>query len=720
MKKISIAFYWHMHQPSYKDMRSGELTAPWVRLHAIKDYYDMMDILNSYPSLKQTFNVTPVLLEQLLEYANKGLQTSEVLLQTALKPINEMDDSDKLKLLDEMFLGNYHTMIKPYKRYNELWNKKEFLRREEGKLAGNVHRFSEQEILDLICLHELVWFDPDFRTDPFLKSMFDKGGNFTEEDKRRIFEKEFEIIRKIVPLYKEMAEKGKVELTTTPFFHPILPLLCDTNLARVASPDLPLPKRRFSHREDAEAQVKMALDYFESIFGFRPKGMWPSEGSVGEVVVPIFASNGVKWIASDEEILSKSLGIKDGKDRAHIYEPYVVKSDKGNVEMIFRDHILSDLIGFSYKYLEAETAAKDFLKRVHDIKERLSDKEHALISVILDGENAWQDYPNDGKDFLNALYTAIEDDDEVETVTVNEYLDRYPPTKEIHHLFTGSWIFHNLETWIGEEEENDAWDLLGKARDELERVQREGKISEENLRMAWKEMYAAEGSDWFWWFGDDQDSGRDWEYDEEFRRHLMNVYYYLGETIPLELYKPIIRVGKVLMHKQPRGLFDIIVDGEETNYFEWLDAGVYDLAAQSGDVMKQVSGKLDKMYYGFDSKISFLNLRIDLDKEFFKKEGKGIRILLNVKGEDFMVDYTPSKGCKFIRADGSNVEIEGRYTNLFETRIPLSEIDVKPDDTITVVVVLVENEVEIERRPEGGFLDIKVPTRHLEEIMWIV
>jgi len=720
LKKISIAFYWHMHQPSYKDMRSGELTAPWVRLHAIKDYYDMMDILNSYPSLRQTFNVTPVLLEQLLEYADKGLQTPEILLQTALKPLKEMDNSDKLKLLDEMFLGNYHTMIKPYKRYDELWNKKEFLKREDGKLAGNVHRFSEQDLLDLICLHELSWIDPEFRTDPVIKTLFEKGSGYTEEDRKKIFEKEFEIIRKIVPLYKDMAEKGKVELTTTPFTHPILPLLCDTDLARIASPNLSLPKRRFSHKEDAEAQVKMALDYFESIFGFHPRGMWPSEGSVGEKVIPIFVSNRVNWIASDEEILTKSLDLRDGKKRDYIYEPYVVKSDKGDVDMIFRDHILSDLIGFSYKYLEAETAAKDFLKRVHDIKERLSDKEHALISVILDGENAWQDYPNDGKDFLNALYTALENDDEVETVTVSEYLDRYPPTKEISHLFTGSWIFHNLETWIGEEEENDAWDLLGKARDELESVQREGKISEENLRMAWKEMYAAEGSDWFWWFGDDQDSGRDWEYDEEFRRHLMNIYYYLGEPIPLELYKPIIRVGKVLMHKQPRGLFDIVVDGEETNYFEWLDAGVFDLAAQSGDVMKQVSGKLDKMYYGFDEKISFLNMRIDLNKEFFKKERRGIRILLNVKDKDYMVDYMPAEGCKFIRSDGSKIDIEGKYTNLFETRIPLSEMDVKPDDAIAVVVVLVENEVELERRPESGFLDIKVPTKHLEEIMWIV
>ncbi|RKX51541.1 MAG: glycoside hydrolase, partial [Thermotoga sp.] len=200
MKKISIAFYWHMHQPSYKDMRSGELTAPWVRLHAIKDYYDMMDILNSYPSLRQTFNVTPVLLEQLLEYADKGLQTPETLLQTALKPLKETDNSDKLKLLDEMFLGNYHTMIKPYKRYDELWNKKEFLKREDGKLAGNVHRFSEQDLLDLICLHELSWIDPEFRTDPVIKTLFEKGSGYTEEDRKKIFEKEFEIIRKIVPL----------------------------------------------------------------------------------------------------------------------------------------------------------------------------------------------------------------------------------------------------------------------------------------------------------------------------------------------------------------------------------------------------------------------------------------------------------------------------------------------------------------------------------------
>ena len=303
---LYICFLWHMHQPYYKDPAKGNYRLPWVRLHGTKDYLDMLENLTEFPDIKQVFNFTPSLLEQLTDYTENNAKDQYLTL--SLKNASELGPADKLFILENFFLANWDNMIRPFPRYYELLAKRglHVIRSDISRMATY---FTNNDFLDLQVLFNLCWVDPLFRRkDPFLKGLVEKGRDFTEEEKQILITKQLAILKEIIPRYREVVSKGQIELSVSPFYHPILPLLCDTNSARVALPDIRLPHKRFSHPEDAEKQIRMGIEYFEKTFRYRPVGMWPSEGSVSEEVLRIVAKEGIQWLGTDEDILSISLG----------------------------------------------------------------------------------------------------------------------------------------------------------------------------------------------------------------------------------------------------------------------------------------------------------------------------------------------------------------------------------------------------------------------------
>ncbi|MFH1025742.1 MAG: glycoside hydrolase family 57 protein, partial [Nitrospirota bacterium] len=381
---LYISFLWHMHQPFYKDPFTGMYRLPWVRLHGTKDYLDMAEILLDFPDIKQTFNFTPSLLEQIIDYAEH--QAGDRYLELSLKKASELNIEDRTFILENFFLANWEHMIKPFPRYFELLMKRgSHLIRSE--LKRMTQYFSVSDFRDLQVLFNLCWIDPMFRKkDPFLSMLVDKGRDFTEEDKVLLLEKQLDLLKKIIPCYKEMVTEDRIELSVSPFYHPILPLLCDTNAAKIALPDVRLPQKRFSHPEDAQRQIRMGIEYFEKVFGYRPVGMWPSEGSVSEEVLRLVSREGIRWIGTDEDILSLSLGrpLRDSSrnvvDPRSLYSPHLFE----DVSIVFRDHSLSDLIGFEYAKWDPGKAAEDLLAKLIRIWRSVPKDKPYLVSIILD------------------------------------------------------------------------------------------------------------------------------------------------------------------------------------------------------------------------------------------------------------------------------------------------------------------------------------------------
>ena len=438
-----------MHQPFYKDLITGAYRLPWTRLHALKDYYGMVKILEDFPSIRQTFNLVPSLLVQLEEYA-RG-EAKDPFLALALKPAEELTPEDREFLLRNFFLAHTARMIYRFPRYGELYTN-----RQAGK------GFEVQDYRDLQMLSQLAWFDEDIREkDPEVRQLMEKGENYSLEDQILMGRKQTEICALVIPKYAKMAKAGQIEISTTPFYHPILPLICDSDIGAVSHPGLPLPPR-FRYPGDALLQLIRARGYLEQTFGVVPAGLWPSEGSVSDAALQLAAAAGFKWAATDDGVLAKTLGKAVTPEIA--YRPYVWERNGSAMQMIFRDHMLSDLIGFEYSGMDPDEAASDFLRRVVEKCARiLADGRDAIVPIILDGENAWEYYDRNGRPFFRALYAGIAADPRMEALTMSEACARVAPVS-LDHVSPGSWIDANFDIWIGAEEDNQAWRLLLGAR----------------------------------------------------------------------------------------------------------------------------------------------------------------------------------------------------------------------------------------------------------------
>ncbi|MFH1507083.1 MAG: glycoside hydrolase family 57 protein [Candidatus Omnitrophota bacterium] len=516
---LYLAIIYHMHQPYYKNLLTVEASVPWVRLHGVKDYLDMLLILKDYPKMRLTFNLVPGLIEQLDDYS-AGLVKDKYLL-LSYKNTEQLSAEDKEFIQDNFFQLNPKLGISKHPRYYQL-----YLKKNSGR------ELDLQELRDLQVWFNLAWCDPYFRKNiPELSRLVEKGRFFSEEDKRSCLDKQLEILKQIIPAYRELKDSGQIEITANSYYHPIMPLLYNSNIAKQANHKAVLPKKIFSYPEDLQNQINMAVELYQEKFGSLPRGMWPSEQALSEHILGAIIQSGIKWIVADEALLFRSLK-KKKRDTSYLYQPYRLKRREGELNIVFRDRHLSDLIGFSYNLWKPEDAVSDFLGHLRNIAKHFKNK-NLLVVVALDGENAWEHYKNDGWDFLSLFYQQLSKADFLQTVTISEYLDMFVPVGNISNLSPGSWVYGDFNKWIGSNPKNTAWDYLTQARKDLQEMLKQG---EEIDKLAWKQIYIAEGSDWFWWYGDTKDN----TFDELFRMHLRNFYSLLKKQPPGYLNRPII------------------------------------------------------------------------------------------------------------------------------------------------------------------------------------
>jgi alpha-amylase/alpha-mannosidase (GH57 family) len=623
---LYVAFIWHQHQPLYKSCvdsgsENGLYRLPWVRLHGTKDYLDLVLILEKYPKLHQTVNLVPSLILQIEDYvAGTAL---DPYLKIALLPTEYLGTEQKKFAVDHFFDGNHHTLIDPHSRYRELYDQ----RQDKGR-DWCIENWTEQDYSDLAAWHNLSWIDPLFWDDPVIAAWLEQGKGFTLGDRQRIYAKQKEILSRIIPQHRKMQETGQLEVTTTPYTHPILPLLVDTNAGRVAVPDMTLPKHRFQWAEDIPRHLRKAQQIYQDRFGQLPRGLWPSEQSVSPAILPYITEQGFNWICSDEAVLGWSKDhffSRDGSGNVYepemLYRPYRLETPHGDLAIVFRDHRLSDLIGFTYGNMEAGHAARDLVGHLEAISRSLKSRQSSdstgleepwLVTIALDGENCWEFYQQDGLPFLNILYQIFSDHPEIKLVTVSEFIDQFPPTETIatEKLHSGSWVDGNFTTWIGDPVKNRAWDLLADVREVLAK---HPEATEENNPEAWEALYAAEGSDWFWWFGEGHSSNQDAMFDQLFREHLATLYQALNEPIPEEVRNPV-EDHAARGDRPPEGFIHPYIDGRGDEQ-DWDRAGRLEIGGARGTMHR--SSVIQRLWYGVDH----LNFYLRLDFKTGTKPG---------------------------------------------------------------------------------------------------
>ncbi|PWU07609.1 MAG: glycoside hydrolase [Terriglobia bacterium] len=703
MPQIYLCFLWHMHQPFYKDLVSGVYKLPWTRMHALKDYYGMVRTLEEFPRIRQTFNLVPSMIAQVDEYASG--QAIDPFLEMALKPAETLTAEDRAFLLRHSFYSDPQQMIYRYPRYGEL-----YATWQSQKTAGAVNLFGTHELRDLQMWSQLAWFDEEFQAhDPEVRSWIERGRNFTLGDQRRMGEKQRELLGEVLPQYKKLVTAGQIEISTTPYYHPILPLLCDSNIAAVAHPNVPLPPR-FRYPQDARRQLVLAREFIARHFGAAPVGLWPSEGSVSDEVFGIAAETGFSWAATDSGVLNRTVGRAVPVDG--LYRPYRWRQKDHKLSVIFRDHFLSDLIGFVYSKMDASAAASDFLRRIRENSSGiLSSGRDALVPIILDGENAWEYYYRNGRPFLRELYRQISDDAGMSAVTVSEALRQLAP-EPLDRIFPGSWINANFDVWIGAEEDNQAWTQLLRARQTFDTA---ATLSEKARRMALEELLIAEGSDWCWWYGPEHDSANREEFDQLYRSHLANVYRFLNLSPPEELSRPILRVMLPEVQIEPCGPISPVIDGEVTSYFEWLGAGTYRVDGRSGS-MHGKKFLIQEVQFGTDG--NSLYLRVDFHPGYeHELDGMEARLTVETPDEkkisraallfsDGRVDVK-EQALAIESGTGAAPPIECAFSRVLEARLSLAAMGIARGSGLKCQFSLWQGGLPMDAVPQQGWLSMQ-------------
>jgi len=703
MPNIYLCFLWHMHQPFYKDLISGEYKMPWTRLHAIKDYYGMVQVLEEFPEVRQTFNLVPSLMVQVEDYAAGG--AVDPFLRVALKPAETLSDGEREFVLRNFLFLNPSRIITRLPRYAEFC---QAWRAADRNPQRAMRLFTPAAFRDLQVLSQLAWFDESYLDqDPEIQDLVRRGRDFTIDDQQTVARKQAEILGRVVPVYRAFAARGQIEISTTPFYHPILPLLCDSNIAEVSHPYVPLPPR-FRYPQDALMQLERARVYCAERFGTPPAGLWPSEGSVSDETLSIAAASGFGWAASDNGVLSRTLGRTAGVEDT--YRPYIWKRDGRQISLVFRDHYLSDLIGFVYSRVGPGEAARDFLDRIREnCRGILSAGRDAFVPIILDGENAWEYYDRNGRPFLRELYRLITADPHIEALTMSEALRRVEP-HPLDRIFPGSWIGANFDVWIGAEEDNRAWDCLLRARQTYDRVAGGG-VSEQSRKLALEELLIAEGSDWCWWYGPEHQSDFRNEFDELYRTHLANVYRALGLTPPEELSRPLLKSAVRALHTPPTGPIRPVIDGEVTSYFEWLGAGIYRVDKRSGSM----HGKrflVQELSYGSDGQN--LYIRIDFEPDavaglpgtsahFTVESGASASsfVMLN-----FVNGRLEAADTRLANPRDSESAIQFAFHKVLEVRLSLAALAIPQGGSLRLQISLWKDGLPVDAVPQEGWVDL--------------
>jgi alpha-amylase/alpha-mannosidase (GH57 family) len=720
---MNVVLLWHMHQPYYVNPLTKKAMMPWVRLHATKGYLDMIDLVTAQPDVRVTFNFTPVLVRQILELVNKEVEdTWETL---SRKPAAELDNDDHRHLLENFFKINWETLVRPVPRYAELLGKRG-PNYTLSKLDSIVRTFSEQDFRDLQTLYNLQWCGfSAVRRFPVLQTLKDKGGNFTEAEKNTVLDIHQKILALVLPEYRKASERGQIELTTTPYFHPIMPLVYDTHIARRCQPQSPLPSA-FSAPEDVRAQLRLAQELHEKVFGKRARGLWPSEGSIAPEIVPLMVEAGFDYFCSDEGNLFKSLKNDPNWNTRHVdhvelFQGWRIYAYDKTIQALFRDRPLSDFIGFDAARNETSQAVSHIIDNLKNTAKTAS-ADYNVAPLILDGENAWEAFADGGEAFLSSLYRALTSTPELKTCRIGDYFDAHPSRVETCYLHSGSWIRSDFDIWIGDPEENKAWEWLKETRHFLVERIAVVNVPPEAAAKAWWEIYAAEGSDWFWWYGPDFTIDTDFLFDELFRLHLQNVYRILGVEPPAHLDVPICLPSADLGYTQPLRLLAPDISGDTERYFNWLGAGVLDLTKQQ-TAMFQGDRIGRKLFFGFGVNAFFL--RLDLARH---PEAITIRVLLPHPARITLRQASPNNigllfevsddGVQFTAAAAPH--LLANWSRSLVVSIPRELLRIEPGHEFAFFVQLLEGGLQRERYPERGAIELRSPGKDFESEQWFV
>jgi alpha-amylase/alpha-mannosidase (GH57 family) len=727
MTHINLMILWHMHQPQYRDPSTGRYVLPWTRLHATKDYWGMVRVLEEFPSVHATFNMVPSLGMQLEEYASGKFD--EPWFDAAFAPAESLTEDQKQEILLRAFQLNRERLMARWPRYIELGD-----RVESQGVERSASVLGLRDWRDLQFLSQLAWMDEEYlANDVDVSRLSAKGSDYTEKDKTVLRAKQLELLARVLPEYRKSAERGQIEISATPFYHPILPLLCDSDIARISNPGTPLPVPAFRYPEDAREQLRRAREYHKRVFGQAPLGLWPSEGSVSNAALGIAAELGFTWAATDEGVLGRTLDIGFGRDgegvpdhARQLYAPW--RMSVGGREMVcfFRDHYLSDLVGFVYTRMDSVEAAADLHRRLRAIGERISSPHPLTVSLILDGENAWEYYPENGRRFLREFYGRIERDSDICALTASEAVAAATAEGGIARhegIFPASWISANFDVWIGDREDVAGWQLLREARAYYTERAADHAVganhapTEAQLATAYESLLTAEGSDWFWWYGPEHSSANDAEFDAMFRKLLTTVYCELGGQAPDELAEPIKRFASPAVATPPLEYLKVRVDGRESSYFEWLGSGLYSADRRGGSMHGRVP-LLHELRYGFDEDTVFA--RVDAFPEA-ADEMLNAEMRVTVEGDQELRIIAFIEKGKLVgyRAEtrdmcllGPDPLVKVAYDRILEVGVARSLVLRGKADTIRIGASLWRAGLPLDVLPPDGSLEVRLGREH--------
>jgi alpha-amylase/alpha-mannosidase (GH57 family) len=739
---LYIAFIWHQHQPLYKSRLTGRYRLPWVRLHGTKDYLDLVLLLARYPKLHQTVNLVPSLILQIEDYV-AGTALDPYLTAT-LTPTEQLEEAQRRFILEHFFDANHHTMIDPHPRYAHLYAQSQ----EKGE-SWCLENWSPQDYSDLLAWHNLAWFDPLFWHDPEIAQWLEQGKNFTLSDRQRIYSKQRDILSQILPQHRQMQDAGQLEVTTSPYTHPILPLLADTDAGRVAVPQMQLPQTRFQWPEDIPRHLQKAWDLYQDRFGRSARGLWPSEQSVSPQMLPDVANQGFQWLCSDEAVLGWTTHHFFHRDESGnvyepeiLYQPYRLQTSQGDLAIVFRDHRLSDLIGFTYSAMEPQQAVTDLIGHLeaiaHNLKLRQAEPGTALekpwlVSIALDGENCWEFYQKDGIPFLETLYQQLSDRSDLKLVTVSEFLDQFPPTQTLpaDKLHSGSWVDGSFTTWIGDPVKNRAWDLLTAARQVLAE---HPEATETTHPAAWEALFAAEGSDWFWWFGEGHSSNQDAMFDQLFREHLVALYQALDEPIPEILYQPL-EAHEPRQDHRPESFIHPVINGRGDEQ-DWNNAGRIAVGGARGTMHR--SSVIQRLWYGVDHLNFYLRFDFQVGKQLGVDSPAELHLLWFYPNQVMHNSPVPlahlpndpplnylfhhhlginlQTQATWLQKAGENYQwytcpsqVQIALDQCLEIAVPWSDLHVQPDWSLQLIAVLAQEGQFSEQLPENIFIPLQAP-----------
>jgi alpha-amylase/alpha-mannosidase (GH57 family) len=689
-----------MHQPRYVHPATGAPALPWVRLHAASGYLDMARALARHPGVGVTVNFVPSLVDQieaLLAGARDDLE------HIAEKPVDALDEPERREVLARSFSVRWDKAIAPRPRYAELLAR----RGQDGRpqaIADVAKRFAPQDLRDVQCLFLLAWLGWAARQDdPAIDALDQKGRDFDEHDKATLLASVRRAAAAVLPAWRALAERGQIELSSSPFYHPIVPLLIDSETAKRSRAHDKLPPR-FQRPDDAREQILAGIALHERVFGRKPEGMWPPEGSLSPEAVALYGECGIKWLAGDEETLMRSLAAApddgagvNGPARAHLWR-------HGPVTLAFRDRDLSDRVGFRYADVPAEVAAEDLVASA-----RANAGGSGITGIFLDGENAWESFPQRGRAFLDALYSRLEwaaEKGQARGRSIGEVVrERGASARPLSRLHSGSWIDADFHIWIGDAVKNRAWALLARAREKLSVAEAVRGHHDPAVGEARRLLLAAEGSDWFWWFGEPFSSAEDSVFDELFRAHLASAWRVLGDEPPASLREPVSQ-GEAAAARGavPHALIRPRLDGRARSFYEWQGAARHEIAP--GAVMATGSHPLSAVLIGFDLEHLYVCLEPRKDD---RRRVATARMSLWVRSGDHETHLEVLLGA----ADGGPElrKLGGRVGSgeVVELALPFAALGAKPHDELRLWATLEFAGVVLARVPQGGALATQVP-----------